>query len=151
MMGMMRWGLRFSALFLLLVLLVAGVGCRSVHKAPAEGELPKGRTVVITDSLFSTLATDTLRLGRLRSGEQLQFRFQLRNQSSKPQVILGHEITCGCIALSYENKPIMPNTYLPVELLFDSRGLYGWQLKLFRLRFHQAEQPLLLYVEAEVE
>ncbi len=45
----------------------------------------------------------------------------------------------------------MPNTYLPVELLFDSRGLYGWQLKLFRLRLHQGEHPLLLYVEAEVE
>ena len=97
------------------------------------------------------MATDTLRLGRMQRGEQLSFRFHLQNQTEKPQVILGHEITCGCIDLLYENKPIMPMQYHPVEMRFDSRGLNGWQLKLFRLQLLGAETPFTLFVEAEVE
>ena len=97
------------------------------------------------------MATDTLHLGGMQSGEQLLFRFHLQNQTEKPQVILGHEITCGCIDLRYENKPIMPSQYHPVEMRFDSRGLKGWQLKLFRLQLLDAEAPLTLFVEAEVE
>ncbi len=66
-------------------------------------------------------------------------------------VLLGEELTCGCIALDYENKPIKSGEYLPVQVDFDSRGLYGWQLKLFYLHLHGAELPLKIYLEAELE
>lgn len=134
------------------LLLLSLTACHGVKKTKDEkADTPHGKVVVITDSLLLQRATDTLRLGRMHTGEQLSYRFWLHNQTSSPQVVLGHEITCGCIALHYENKPVMPNEYLPVELRFDSRGLYGWQLKLFRLQLHKAAAPLTLYVEAECE
>lgn len=139
---------------LLLTLSLLLLSLTACHKAKPKGEkreAPHGKVVVITDSLLLHRVTDTLRLGRMHTGEQLSYRFWLHNQASSPQVVLGHEITCGCISLHYENKPVMPNEYLPVELRFDSRGLYGWQLKLFRLQLHKAAAPLTLYVEAECE
>ncbi len=38
-----------------------------------------------------------------------------------------------------------------MQIDFDTRGLYGWQLKLFRLLPAGAREPLRIYVEAEVE
>ncbi len=142
---------------LTVLLLVCGLGgwggCNSPKKQPTNTseEIPIGKKVVITDSLLLCGGSDTLRLGRLGSGEQAVSHFYLENQTAQPVVIIGHELTCGCIDLTYENKPIAPNGYLPVAMQFDSRGLYGWQLKLFYLRLHGSDHLWRFYIEAMVE
>lgn len=133
------------------LLLLFTLGCAPRTPKVETTPAPRGKEVVITDSLLVCGGSDTLRLGRLGSGEQALVRFSLRNQSTVPLVILSHELTCGCIELHYENKPVAVGGYLPVEMQFDSRGLYGWQLKLFYLRLHGSDHPLKCYVEAIVE
>ncbi len=136
-------------LLLLLPLLVAGCGNRGKSETKTTG--PLGKEVVISDTLLVQGGCDTLRLGRLSSGEQLVLNFHLRNRASTPAVVVGEELTCGCIVLTYEHKPFMPGDYLPVQMQFDSRGLWGWQLKLFRLHLNKGDKPLQIYVEAEIE
>ncbi len=134
---------------LLLALLLSACG-----SAPKRGEAssePVGKVVVVTDSLLLHGGCDTLRVGSLHSGEQARLTLNLKNQTPEPMVLLGEELTCGCIRLSYENKPVMAGGYLPLQVDFDSRGLWGWQLKLFYLHLHGAREPLKIYLEAELE
>ncbi|WP_348716977.1 DUF1573 domain-containing protein [uncultured Alistipes sp.] len=109
------------------------------------------RTVTVTDSLLLRGGSDTIRLGRLHEGERARVGLQLRNGTDRPMVMLQHELTCGCIALEYDRRPVKPSEALSMQIDFDTRGLYGWQLKLFRLLPAGAREPLRIYVEAEVE
>lgn len=130
-------------------LLVAGSCGR--RQASAPGQPAAVRTVVVSDSLLLCGGADTVRLGRLHEGEQARVNLQLRNETARPMVILQHELTCGCIALEYDRKPVLPSESLSLQVDFNTRGLYGWQLKLFRLLPAGAREPLCIYVEAEVE
>ena len=58
---------------------------------------------------------------------------------------------CGCTTLEYDSQPIMPGSTAAVELRFDARGAWGWQLKLVRLRLLGGGEPFRLYVEADVD
>lgn len=137
----------FVALMVCLLL----AACKEKPRQVAESPVPVGKIVAITDAMLAQGGCDTLHVGRLYSGEQALVHFRLQNATPHPVVVLGHKLTCGCIHLSYENKPLIPREELPVEMRFDSRGLDGWQLKLFRLNLHDAQAPLKIYVEAEVE
>lgn len=140
---------RHCTTLLLLALLLSA--CGSSGKKGNTPSEPVGKMVVITDSLLLSGGSDTLRVGRLHSGEQARLTLHLKNQTQEPMVLLGEELTCGCIHLSYENKPVMMGGYLPLQVDFDSRGLWGWQLKLFYLHLHGAREPLKIYLEAELE
>lgn len=142
--------MRCIATLLLPLCLLFGA-CGSGRKASSEPREPIGKTVVVTDSLLLHGGSDTLRFGRMNSGEQARLTLNLRNQTEQPMVLLGEELTCGCIRLHNENKPVRPSGYMPLSVDFDSRGLYGWQLKLFYLHLYGAKAPLKIYVEAELE
>lgn len=137
---------------------ILALGCTLLLAAGSCGprrtevsEPAAARILSVTDSLLACGGTDTVRLGRLHEGEQARVQLLLRNETARSQVVLQHELTCGCIALEYDRKPVKPGEALAVQVDFDTRGLYGWQLKLFRLRLSGAREPLRIYVDAEVE
>ena len=40
---------------------------------------------------------------------------------------------------------------IPFSVRFDSRGEHGWQMKLLKLYASGSEEPLRIYVEADVD
>ena len=96
-------------------------------------------------------SSDTLRFGRLGSGEIAVLRFQLENTSAKPLVILSTQRSCGCISLDHDAQPLAPGQARTLEMTFDSRGEYGWQLKRMDLILSGARKPLRIFVEADIE
>ena len=131
--------------------MLALTSCLHKRGVDESAKRPIGRVLSITDSLLMSGGSDTIRLGVMGSGEQLVFNYNLKNNSGSNLVILGHEVTCGCIRLEYDNKPVKSGEFIPMKVNFDSRGLYDWQLKLFRLQLYGAKAPILVYVEAQVE
>lgn len=129
------------------VLCTAAVACGGNRTTGA----PAGQVIVLTDATLAAGGADTVRFGRLREGETALRQLSLRNDGSEPTVVVGHETTCGCVALEYERRPVKPGESLPVRMTFDSRGEYGWQMKLLTLRLGAKALPLKIYVEAEVE
>lgn len=95
--------------------------------------------------------TDTVRFGRLHSGEIAQLRLWLANETSGPVVIAKYGRSCGCTTLEYDNQPINAGDAQQVTLTFDARGEWGWQLKTLDVSFAGARSPLRLFIEAEVE
>lgn len=111
----------------------------------------RGRIIAVSDSVLMHGSTDTLRFGRLGSGEIAVLRFQLENASAKPLVILSTQRSCGCISLDHDAQPIAPGQARTLEMTFDSRGEYGWQLKRMDLILSGARKPLRIFVEADIE
>lgn len=111
----------------------------------------RGRIIAVSDSVLMHGSTDTLRFGRLGSGEIAVLRFQLENASAKPLVILSTQRSCGCISLDHDAQPLAPGQARTLEMTFDSRGEYGWQLKRMDLILSGARKPLRIFVEADIE
>lgn len=118
---------------------------------PGKRKPFRGLIIAISDSVLMHGSTDTLRFGRLGSGEIAVLRFQLENTSAKPLVILSTQRSCGCISLDHDAQPLAPGQARTLEMTFDSRGEYGWQLKRMDLILSGAQKPLRIFVEADIE
>ena len=110
-----------------------------------------GQSVEFTDSLLTVGVTDTLHFGRMRSGEIAVKSLVIKNSTSEPLVILRHETTCHCATITYTKQPLMPEGQSEIRFEFDSRGAYGWQMKLANFYIAGAERPLRVFIEAEIE
>ena len=131
----------------ILALAALATGCGTSPRAVER----KGRIISLTDSILTTGGTDTVRFGRLHSGEIAQLRLWLANETSGPVVIAKYGRSCGCTTLEYDNQPINAGDAQQVTLTFDARGEWGWQLKTLDVSFAGARSPLRLFIEAEVE
>lgn len=131
--------------------LIAILGCAACGRRVDSQQLMHGvRRIAITDSLLRHGGSDTLRTGRLHTGEIAVMRVAVKNETSAPIAIAGYETSCSCTLFEYDRKPILPGAESELRCTFDSRGEYGWQFKSARFRIAGAEEPLLIFVEAEV-
>lgn len=144
----MRMKSLFAYVFPVIVLAALSVSCgggRSKTSAAA------GQVIEVTDAMLQRGGVDTVRFGTLHEGEMAVRSVTLHNAASEPAIIVDSERSCGCVSVDYERRPVMPGEMSPVEFRFDSRGEYGWQMKLITLRLGARGVPLKIYVEAEVE
>ncbi len=134
---------------LIVVVLLLFVACGS-RPQPKE-TTPYGQKLLLSDSIARFGGADTIRFGQMHEGEIAEKPLQLVNEGKTPLVIRTVERTCGCTTLEYENQPLMPGERRQITLRFDARGEWGWQLKLLRLYLNDGQEPLRLYVEADIE
>lgn len=106
--------------------------------------------MTISDTL-GTAPSDTLQLGRMRSGEIVAQAVGVINNSPTPLVITRTESSCGCTNIDYPQQPTLAGDTLRATIEFDSHGFYGWQFKRVQLYTSAAVSPITIYIEAEVE
>lgn len=111
----------------------------------------KGRIIRLTDAILDIGGADTVRFGRMHSGEIAVMQLWLANEASRPAGVLSYDRTCGCTTFEFDPQPIKPGDAQRVKLTFDSRGEQGWQLKVVDLNLVGGRKPLRIFVEAEVE
>ena len=131
------------------------IACAGRNTAPAVApethpQAPLSAVVAVGDTPTDA-PSDTLRLGRMRSGEVIEQWVGVRNLTDTPIVITRTETTCGCTDIDYPSQPIGVGDTARVEVRFDSQGFYGWQFKRIRLYTSNEVRPLTIYIEAEVE
>lgn len=127
---------------------LSACGTRTTRMAPRER---KGRIIVLTDAIAATGGTDTIRFGRLRSGEIAVQRLWIENASQHPVAFVSYARSCGCTTLEFDSQPLIPGESREVSLTFDSRGEHGWQLKTLDIALAGTNRPLRLFIEADVE
>ena len=137
-------------MFRALVILVPALLTAACGTRPQTTER-KGRIIALTDSILTAGGTDTVRFGRLGSGEIAQLRIWLANDASHPVAVASYRRSCGCTSLEFDSQPIAPGDARQVTLTFDSRGEWGWQLKTLDISLAGAQQPLRLLVEADIK
>ncbi|MCS6790048.1 MAG: DUF1573 domain-containing protein [Bacteroidia bacterium] len=67
--------------------------------------------------------------GRIREGEKASYRFKVRNPGNVPLQITDVKPSCGCTVPSWTKEPIPPGGEGYVEVVFDSQGRVGEQMK----------------------
>ena len=137
-------------MFRALVILVPALLTAACGTRPQTTER-KGRIIALTDSILTAGGTDTVRFGRLGSGEIAQLRIWLANDASRPVAVASYRRSCGCTSLEFDSQPSAPGDARQVTLTFDSRGEWGWQLKTLDISLAGAQQPLRLLVEADIK
>lgn len=136
-----------------LLLLCTSCGARApkADKNATMGSVVNTQTIAITADDVEQGVADTLRFGKMRSGEIIAKTLRVENRCNRPIVLLRHTTTCGCIKINYDRKPIAPGQSGEIYFEFDSRTLYGWQMKLMEFYFAEKGNPMKIYAEAEVE
>ena len=135
------------------LLLCTSCGARApkAHKNATMGSAVNTQPIAITADDVEQGVADTLRFGKMRSGEIIAKTLRVENRCNRPIVLLRHTTTCGCIKINYDRKPIAPGQSGEIYFEFDSRTLYGWQMKLMEFYFAEKGNPMKIYAEAEVE
>ena len=142
-----------AAWALLIGLLGTACGGGTTRRQPEQPAVDTSRlqTMNLGTEFFEAGATDTIRFGRLFSGEIARLQFRIANRSDRPTAIHSYERNCGCTTLEFQKEPIAPGAAQTVGITFDSRGTRGWQLKIVEIRMAGGRKPLKIFVEAEVE
>ena len=131
-------------------LMMVSCGGRQTQYATASHPVDL-RTITIDNESAERGVSDTLRLGRLHSGEVIAKTIRVKNESNEPVVFTRHHVSCGCISVQYDRKPIAKGQSGDINIKFDSRTMNGLQLKTLVLYFAEKGRPMRIFVEAEVE
>jgi len=73
---------------------------------------------------------NTIDMGRIAEGAQVQHRFTFKNSGGSPLVLSAVNSTCGCtVGKDWPRDPIPPGGTGHVDVTFDSSGRTGRQVK----------------------
>ena len=135
----------------LLLLTACGSPQRQTVADRPIGDVQNDRILCVTDAMLATGGSDTVRFGRLRSGEIAVVPLWIGNATDRPIVPADYATSCGCTSLEFDTQPIRPGEARRMTVTFDARGEWGWQFRTVDLQLAGAGHPLRLFVEADVE
>jgi len=89
--------------------------------------------------------------GRLRQGDVVGHRFKVFNEGIAPVTIQAVDKACGCTDVIYPKKPILGGDSAFVEVVFDSNGWNGRQVKRVALTANDSIRVHELLIWAEIK
>ncbi|MCS7298178.1 MAG: DUF1573 domain-containing protein [Bacteroidia bacterium] len=93
----------------------------------SEGSQPSSPSQEATAKIeFDKMEHD---FGKIREGEKASYRFRVRNPGTIPLRITDVKPSCGCTVPAWTKDPIPPGGEGFVEVVFDSQGRSGEQMK----------------------
>ena len=78
---------------------------KEAESAPAQRTGPK---ITLTDAILEKGGSDTVRFGRLHSGEIAELRVWLVNDASRAVAVASYGRSCGCTTLEFDREPVAP-------------------------------------------
>ena len=96
-----------------------------------------------------TFIEQSHKLGLVKQGDAVMHSFQFSNTGSEALVIQDIVKGCGCTEVNYPSNPILPGETGVVEVVFNSKGWHGKQVKKVTVISNTIEprQELLLWAE----
>lgn len=88
--------------------------------------------------------------GPLAAGEIVSFTFIFRNEGTKTLIITDVDSGCGCMEVNIQEKSVAPGLEGQIEVIYNSAGDVGRQLKTITIFSNAEEDKKLLYIKANV-
>jgi len=88
--------------------------------------------------------------GQVSYGDVLGVGFKCYNKGSEPVIINEVLLGCGCTEVNYSKAPLEPGDSLYLEVIFDSKGLQGRQVKKVTVCASDSLRTHDLYIWADV-
>lgn len=135
----------FYHLISLLVLAIITVSCHSATKKTEPASASSETGVAKFD-----FSEEIHNFGSLKAGEVVSFTYVFKNSGTKTLTIEKVDTDCGCTEVNIPNKKIAPGQEGQIEVVYNSAGEVGKQLKTITV-FSNAEKPeLQLFFQADV-
>lgn len=134
------------------ILILAAVAALASCRGPRETRVEGGSKAVfdISAAILESRPDTTVMLGRVYRDEIVRYEAWIRNVGDKPLIIMDVSTSCGCTSVEYERKPIPPGERGRLSFTFDSRGMWGPQLKLIEVRTSFDSRRYNIFVHADV-
>lgn len=121
------------------------VACNSGTKKTSPGE--KSDETGIAKFVFSE---EIHNFGSLKAGEVVSFTFVFRNEGNKTLTITEVDSGCGCTEVIIPNKIIGPGQEGRIEVIYNSAGEVGNQLKTITITSNAEQPKKQLFIKAKV-
>ena len=92
----------------------------------------------------------THHFGDVSQGEKVACRFTYRNAGGSDLVIHSAVASCGCTVPSFSREPLPPGGEESMEVVFDTAGRSGKQVKTIYVRSNASNNPVVLTIHAKV-
>lgn len=125
-----------------LLMAVACIGCAG-NQPKTDGQ--KNGTPQISFDVYEH------NFGTIAQGEKVSYTFNFRNIGDGALQINDVTTSCGCTASKYSIEPVAPGESGTVEVIFDSYGREGKQLKSANVWTNCGEKPIKLQIFAEIK
>lgn len=132
------------ALIFLIFVTLSCAEKKSIDKKESNKEINK---TGLPEILFDSEMHD---FGRIKSGEILAYSYVFKNAGKSDLIIDKAEADCSCIQVTIPKKNIPPGKKGIIEVVFNSGGMIGKQLKTVEIQSNSKE-PKHLIIFAEVE
>ncbi|MCK4921528.1 MAG: DUF1573 domain-containing protein [Bacteroidales bacterium] len=111
-------------LFILFPILVIYLSaCKPVSTGDSAKVVKSGYPAIIE---FDELERD---FGKITEGEKVGWYFKYRNAGESDLLISNVITTCGCTVSEYSKKPLSPGGEEELQIIFDSSGRKGKEIK----------------------
>jgi hypothetical protein len=142
------FGLRSSVFYLLMWFLVSGLSLTSCHSG-TQKTVPaiKSDESGVAKFVFSE---EIHNFGSLKAGEVVSFTFIFRNEGTKTLTVTGIDSGCGCTEVKMENKTTGPGLEGQIEVIYNSAGEVGRQLKTITLFSNAEPAQKQIFIRANV-
>ena len=136
--------LAFAAtIFILTGFLMSSCNSGSKKSVPADQTTETG----VAKFVFSE---EIHNFGLLKAGEIVSFTFIFKNGGTKALTITGVDSGCECTEVKIANKTIAPGQEGYIEVIYNSAGEVGKQLKTITLFSDTDEPKKMLFIKANI-
>ncbi len=122
------------------------ISCNTKNTKDVEHERPEKHAV--TSLAFNETEYD---FGTITSGEFVTHRFVFKNTGNSALFISKVLADCGCTIADYEKAEIKPGEEGYIELVFNSEGYHGLQIKKVNVYANTTPEVHELTIAATVE
>lgn len=89
--------------------------------------------------------------GSLKAGEVVAYTFTFKNEGTQPLIINKADAGCNCTEVKLPGQPVEPGQEGQIEVIYNSAGETGRQLKTIILFSNAKPAEKKLYIKADVK
>lgn len=89
--------------------------------------------------------------GTLKAGEVVAYTFTFKNGGTQPLIINSADAGCNCTQVKLPEQPVEPGQEGNIEVIYNSAGEAGRQLKTIILFSNAEPAQMKLYIKADVK
>lgn len=134
--------------FFYIALFLIAISCNKIKQPVVT--VPNKNVIVELPANALHFETETHDFGLVKAGEKLSYGFVFQNKGNAPIWLKDAKIDCGCITARFRHEAVNPGETGVVEVIFDSAGLFGRELKSVEILWNSKElKHLIIFAEVE--
>lgn len=143
----MKWNLFYAV-----VVSLCMFACSNNHSKLEQGGSQK--ETCIEDSVqksYLYLAESKYNFGDVNNTQELQHTFEIINKGHSPLVINKADVSCGCVKVEFDEKPIMPSKKGYIKVHLNPKNQKGKLNKRIFIDSNAENNIEVLYITANVK